>query len=63
MKKDKKNYMCAAYVRASAFAAEQQWFAGVAALPCNSNMKNVAVSEQMWHNGDLGAREESPDFT
>ena len=45
MKKDKNNYMRAAYVRASAFAAEQQWFAGVAALPCNSHVKNVTLSE------------------
>lgn len=45
MENDEKNYMCTTYVKASALAAEQQWFAGVAALPCNSNMKNGTLSE------------------
>lgn len=37
--------------------------AGAAALPCNSHVKNVTLSDSVWHNRDPGAREESPDLT
>lgn len=44
-RKIKELHVCAAYIKA------QQWFAGAAAWPCNSLVKNVALREYMGTEG------------